>query len=466
MKTLRYTAFYTAIILGAGALMYLVVLWGSQQEGGRALAQPQSALGPWQDFLQDLAQNLHHPLTVLLTQITAIIIVARAFGWLFHRIGQPAVMGEIIAGIALGPSLLGLYFPAVFEFLFPVESLGNLKILSQVGLIMFMFVVGMGIDWEVLKRKSFDALIISPVSVAFPFALGMLLALGLYRDFAPAGISFLAFSLFMGIAMSITAFPVLARILQERGIQETRLGVLAITCAAADDVTAWCILAAVIAMVKAGSFHSALYIIALSLIYVVIMTRVVKPLLQRLAERHGTQSGGNKTLLVIAFLTLLFSSWVTEVIGIHALFGAFMAGAIMPGRDGIKRLLADRVEDFSLVLLLPLFFVFTGLRTQINLLTDVHLWLLAGLIIAVAVIGKFVGSAVAARVVGQSWRDSLAIGALMNTRGLMELVVLNIGYDLRVLPPQIFTLMVIMALATTAMTGPALDAINRVKVWS
>lgn len=460
MNKTRNIIFYAGTTLGALVLMYWVVVTGSFKEQGRPLAEPPTDISPWVDFQQNLAHNLSHPLAILLTQIIAIILVARLFGKLFRKMGQPAVMGEIIAGIALGPSLLGLYFPEAFTALFPTDSLGNLRVLSQIGLIMFMFVVGMGINLDVLKKKTFDAVIISHVSVVFPFTLGMLLALGLYDNYAPENIDFLSFSLFMGIAMSITAFPVLARILQERGIQETRLGTLAITCAAADDITAWCILAAVIAIVKVGSFSSALYVIALSVVYVVVMIKVVRPFLQKMADRHVQENGINKVMAVIAFLTLLLSSWTTEVIGIHALFGAFMAGAIMPDRLGMKRLLADKVEDFSLVLLLPLFFVFTGLRTEINLLTDSHLWLLTGLIIAVAVAGKFIGSAIAARVVGQNWHDSLSIGALMNTRGLMELVVLNIGYDLGVLSPEIFTMMVIMALVTTAMTGPALDVIG------
>jgi Kef-type K+ transport system membrane component KefB len=463
MKNLRNIAFYAGVTLAAIALMCWTVRHGGGLGSGLNPAAAQSdprQSDAWTDFLGSLAQNIQNPAALLLAQIIAIIVAARSCGWLFKRIGQPAVMGEIIAGIALGPSLLGLYFPGFFRSLFPAESLGNLKVLSQIGLIMFMFVVGMGIDLQVLRRKTLDALIISHVSVIFPFTLGMLLSLMLYHTFAPANVGFLSFSLFMGIAMSITAFPVLARILQERGIHETRLGTLAITCAAADDVTAWCILAAVIATVKAGSFHSALYMVALSIVYVLVMIAVVRPYLRKMAEPYAAGERLNKSMAVAAFLTLLASSWVAEAIGIHALFGAFMAGAIMPGRAGIKRLLADKVEDFSLVLLLPLFFVFTGLRTEINLLTDSYLWLITGLIIAFAVLGKFFGSTIAARFVGQSWQDSLSIGALMNTRGLMELVVLNIGYDLGVLSPKIFTMMVIMALATTAMTGPALNAIE------
>jgi Kef-type K+ transport system membrane component KefB len=290
--------------------------------------------------------------------------------------------------------------------------------------------------------------------------LGVGLAYYIYYRFAPVGVEFLSFSLFMGIAMSITAFPVLARIVQERGIHKTRLGTIVITCAAADDITAWCLLAAVIAIVKAGSFVSSLYVIGMAVAYVLLMLFVVKPFLKRIGDLYGSKSKLNKPVVAIFFLTLIISAYTTEVIGIHALFGAFMTGAIMPDIAKFRAIFIDKVEDVAVILLLPLFFVFTGLRTQIGLINDPFLWKVTGCIIGVAVVGKFVGSALAAKFVGQNWRDSLTIGALMNTRGLMELVVLNIGYDLGVLTSEVFTMMVIMALVTTFMTGPALDIIN------
>jgi Kef-type K+ transport system membrane component KefB len=323
-----------------------------------------------------------------------------------------------------------------------------------------MFVIGMELDLKSLKNKAHDAVVISHASIIFPFALGIGLSYYVYNQFAPKGVEFLSFSLFIGIAMSITAFPVLARIVQERGIHKTKLGTIVITCAAADDVTAWCILAAVIAIVKAGSFTSSLYVIGLAILYVVLMLKVVRPFLKRVADINSTKESLNKPVVAIFFLTLLFSSYVSELIGIHALFGAFMAGAIMPENTKFRTVFIEKVEDVSVIVLLPLFFVFTGLRTQIGLIDDPHLWKMTGVIILVAVTGKFVGSALAAKFVGHNWRDSLSIGALMNTRGLMELVVLNIGYDLGVLSTEVFTMMVIMALVTTFMTGPALDLIN------
>jgi Kef-type K+ transport system membrane component KefB len=396
----------------------------------------------------------------LLLQIITIIIVARVFGWIFRKIGQPSVIGEIIAGIFLGPSLVGMYFPEYSALLFPKESLGNLQFLSQIGLILFMFVVGMELDLKVLKNKANDAVVISHASIIFPFALGIGLSYFVYNQFAPEGVEFLSFSLFMGIAMSITAFPVLARIVQERGIHKTKLGAIVITCAAADDITAWCILAAVIAIVKAGTFASAMYVILLALVYVLAMLFVVKPFLKKVGDLYATRDNLSKPVVAIFLLTLIISSYLSEVIGIHALFGAFLTGAIMPDITKIRNIIIEKVEDIALILLLPLFFVFTGLRTQIGLINDPYLWKITGFIILVAVVGKFLGSALAARFVGQNWRDSLTIGALMNTRGLMELVVLNIGYDLGVLSSEIFTMMVIMALFTTFMTGPAIDVIN------
>ncbi|MFN7675154.1 cation:proton antiporter, partial [Flavobacterium sp.] len=460
MRNLKNTLFYLLVTGAFGYLMYWIIVQGKFLEVGREIVSPTSNDSEWIQFLSSLFHNLQHPLPLLLLQIITIVLVARIFGWIFRKIGQPTVIGEIIAGIVLGPSLFGLYFPEVKEALFPVASLGILQMLSQVGLIFFMFVIGMELDLKVLKNKANEAVVISHASIVIPFALGVGLAYFIYYQFAPPGIEFLSFSLFMGIAMSITAFPVLARIVQERGIHKTRLGTIVITCAAADDITAWCLLAAVIAIVKAGSFVSSIYIIGLAISYVLMMLFVVKPFLKRVGDLYANKNNLKKSVVAIFFLMLIVSSYLTEIIGIHALFGAFVAGAIMPDIAKFRNVFIEKVEDISLILLLPLFFVFTGLRTEIGLINEPYLWKITGYIILVAVIGKFLGSALAARFVGQSWQESLTIGALMNTRGLMELVVLNIGYELGVLSPKIFTMMVIMALVTTFMTGPALDLIN------
>lgn len=462
MRSFKNSFFYLIIIGGFSTLIYAIILNGKTLEQGQNIVSNTKANGHWEDFVASMMHNLQSPLSILLVQIITIILVARFFGWVCKKIGQPSVVGEIIAGIVLGPSLLGMFYPEFSGILFPKESLGNLQFLSQIGLILFMFVIGMELDLKALRNKAHDAVVISHASIIIPFALGMGLSYYLYKSFAPTGVEFTSFGLFMGISMSITAFPVLARIVQERNIHKTKLGTIVITCAAADDITAWCILAAVIAIVKAGSFNSSLYVIGLALVYILLMLKVVRPFLKRVADINRTKESLNKPIVAIFFLTLLLSSYASELIGIHALFGAFMAGAIMPENTKFRTLFIEKVEDVSIILLLPLFFVFTGLRTQIGLIDDVNLWQITGVIILVGVSGKFFGSALAAKFVGHNWKDSLSIGALMNTRGLMELVVLNIGYDLGVLSAEIFTMMVIMALVTTFMTGPALDLINYV----
>jgi Kef-type K+ transport system membrane component KefB len=462
MRKFRNVFFYISIIGGFSMLMYWIVQKGKVLEVGRNIQVVKEGESQWMEFLGSFIKNLGHPLAILLAQIITIIIVARFFGWICSKIGQPTVIGEIIAGIVLGPSLVGMYFPEFSKALFPTQSLGNLQFLSQIGLILFMFMVGMELDLKALKNRAHAAVVISHASIILPFALGMGLAYFIYQTFAPEGAQFLSFGLFIGIAMSITAFPVLARIVQERGIHKTRLGAIVITCAAVDDITAWCLLAAVIAIVKAGSFVSALYTIAIAIGYVFVMIKIVGPFLNRVGELYPSRENMSKQVVAIFFLTLILSAYATEVIGIHALFGAFMAGTIMPENTKFRNILTEKVEDVALVLLLPLFFVFTGLRTEIGLINDPYLWKITGLIILVAIVGKFVGSALAAKFVGQNWHDSLTIGALMNTRGLVELVVLNIGYDLGILSPQVFSMMVIMALVTTFMTAPVLDLIARV----
>jgi Kef-type K+ transport system membrane component KefB len=460
IKKHKNTLFYIAVTGGFTVLIYWIIAKGKLLEKRNNLVVSEIGKGSWNDFLFSLQHNFQDPLAILLAQIVMIILVARLFGWVFKKIGQPTVIGEIIAGIVLGPSLLGLYFPGFSATLFPIESLGNLKFLSQIGLILFMFVIGMELDIKVLKNKASEAVVISHASIVIPFALGIGLSYFVFNRFAPEGVQFLSFSLFMGIAMSITAFPVLARIVQERDIHKTKLGAIVITCAAADDITAWCLLAVVIAIVKAGDFISSLYVISLAVIYVLAMIFIVKPFLKRIGDLYGSRDSIGKPVLAIFFLFLILSSYATEVIGIHALFGAFMMGSIMPDIAKFRMIFIEKVEDVAVILLLPLFFVFTGLKTEIGLINDPYLWKVTGAIIMVAVAGKFLGSALAAKFVGQNWKDSLTIGALMNTRGLMELIVLNIGLELNVLTPEVFTMMVIMALVTTFMTGPALDLIN------
>jgi Kef-type K+ transport system membrane component KefB len=462
MKRLQNIIFYTVIIGSFSLLLYFIVKFGKNLETNAPIVARENGLEQLDIFTKTFVLNLTHPLAILLLQIVAIILAARAFSWICKKIKQPAVIGEITAGIVLGPSLLGMYFPEYSNALFPVQSLNNLQLLSQIGLILFMFVVGMELDLKVLKGQAREAIIISHASIIIPFTLGMGLAYFIYLSFSPEGVPFTSFGLFLGISMSITAFPVLARIAQEKGIHKTRLGTVVITCAAIDDITAWSLLAVVIAIVKAGSFLSSFPSILLSVCYVFLMIKLVRPFLKRIGDLHANRENLNKPVVAIFFFVLIISAYTTEIFGIHALFGAFMAGMVMPDNMKFKQLFIEKVEDVAVVLLLPLFFVYTGLRTQIGLLNDPYLWKVCALVILVAITGKFVGSALTAKFVGQSWKDSLTIGALMNTRGLVELVALNIGYDLGVLTPEIFTILVIMALVTTFLTAPSLDLIDRI----
>ena len=407
-----------------------------------------------------LWQNFRAPVSILLLQIVVIIAVARLFSTLFRRIAQPPVMGEMIAGIVLGPSVLGFFFPAAMAFLFPQTSLETLRLLSQLGVILFMFIVGMELNVRHVKEKGSAAVMISHASIIVPFILGAALSLFLYRGLAPPGTSFSAFALFIGVAMSITAFPVLARILEDRGLTQTALGSIALTCAAVDDVTAWCILALVIAIVQASGITVSLVTLVFTLLFAATMIFVVRPQLRRLVTQATGSHVHTRRLIAGVLAFVLISALATETIGIHALFGAFIAGVVMPPSADFRTFLRDKLDAFSASALLPLFFVFTGLRTQITLLNDWQSWALCGVIILVAIAGKLGGSMLMSRWTGMSWSQSFSIGVLMNTRGLVELVVLNIGYDLGILSDRIFAMMVLMALVTTFMTGPLLSLVN------
>lgn len=412
-----------------------------------------------------LGVNFHHPLSHLFVQLLVIITASRLVGGLFTKFGQPAVVGEMMAGILLGPSLFGLLTPDLFQFVFPATSLGALKLFSQIGVCLFMFVVGMELNMSQIRNKAHTAVMVSHASIVVPFLLGVMLAYFLFTSLAQPGTNFTAFALFMGISMSITAFPVLARILQERNMTKTYLGNTAITCAAVDDVTAWSILAFVVAIAGSTSLGASALNLGLVLVFIAVMIAGVRVVLPKfIGERELQQADPSRRVLAIVICVVIGAALCTEVMGIHALFGAFLAGAIMPDTAGFRHKLMVRVENFSSVLLLPLFFAFTGLRTQLGLLNDFQGWAVCLLIILVATLGKLGGSAVTAKFAGMNWRDSLQLGALMNTRGLMELIALNIGYDLGILSPRIFTMLVIMALVTTALTGPLLTLFGKVPV--
>jgi Kef-type K+ transport system membrane component KefB len=396
-------------------------------------------------------------LALLLAQIAAVLLVSRALGVGAQALGQPLVIAEMVAGILLGPSLFGWLFPHASELLFPASSMAVLKMLSQLGLVLFMFLVGIELDPKLLRGRERASLLISHSSIVLPFALGLGAAWWLHDAYAPKGVEFLPFGLFLGTAMSVTAFPVLARILTERQLLQSRVGAIAIACAAVDDVTAWCLLAVVVAIARAHAVTDAALTIGLSLAFSLFMLFVARPLLRRLGQRV-LQKRGSLTPGVVAgvLFLLLLSSAVTEAIGIHALFGAFLFGTVLPKEGGLDKALAHRLESVAVLLLLPLFFAFSGLRTRLGLVSGAGQWLVVLAIIGLATLGKFGGSALAARFTGSAWREASAIGVLMNTRGLMELIVLNVGMDLGVITPTMFTMLVIMALVTTFATTPIL----------
>lgn len=406
-----------------------------------------------------LWENFRTPLSILLTQIIVILTMAALFRRLFRSIHQPPVMGEMVAGIVLGPSVLGLIYPPALTFLFPASSLETLRQLSQIGVVLFMFIVGTELNVRHIREKGSAAVMISHASIVVPFLLGAALSLFLYRDLAAPGTSFNAFALFIGVAMSITAFPVLARILEDRGLTQTTLGSIALTCAAVDDVTAWCILALVIALVKSTGLASSAMTIGLTVVFALAMFFLVRPQLARMIKEPDSELHRRRLIpIILAFV--LACALLTETIGIHALFGAFVAGVVMPPSPEFRIFLKDKLEAFGSYALLPLFFAFTGLRMQVGLLNDFEGWLLCAVIIIVAIAGKLGGSMLMSRWTGMSWSRSFSIGVLMNTRGLVELVVLNIGYDLGILPGRIFAMMVLMALVTTFMTGPLLSLVK------
>lgn len=399
-------------------------------------------------------------LLTMILQIAVILAAARSVGWLFRRVGQPQVIGEMTAGILLGPSFLGWLAPDLAARLFPPDSLGFLAALSELGLLLYMFLVGLEFDVRHLRGRGHVAVVTSQVSIAAPFALGAALSLYLYPRLSADSVSLTAFMLFMGAAMSVTAFPVLARILGERGLIRTRLGTIAIACAAAVDVTAWSILAIVLAIVRSSAAEQPLWFMLGGLAaYILVMLLLVRPAARRFAPWYRNRGRLTPDMTAAALFLLLLSAWTTEWLGIHALFGAFLAGAVLPKEARLVEELTDRIEHVTLLLLLPLFFAFTGIRTSIGLLSGGEMWMYFGAIVLVAVAGKLGGSTIAARATGLSWREAGALGILLNTRGLMELVILSVGFELGVISPALFTMMVLMALVTTFMTTPMLRLI-------
>src|SRR6266496_3257985 len=391
----------------------------------------------------------------ILLQLIVILIVVQIFGYLGGRLGQQWVIGEILAGLVLGPSLLGALFPGFEALLFPASVLPTLQTLGDIGLVLYMFSLGTRLDTHLMLRQSRNAIVVSLSGTILPLIMGALLAFFLYPGLAGPKATLVSFMLLVGTAMAITAFPVLARLLAEKNMLGTRVGMLALTCAAIGDALAWCMLALVIAIIHATGPTSAILTVGLTLLFIVFMYTIVRPLLVYADQRiHSKQ-----LLIALILILLLLSAYITNAIGIHPIFGAFLMGIILPRKttyvEEVRSL--DQVNN---ILFLPLFFVYSGLHTQIGLISAPLLWLICLLVLVIACAGKILGSMLPVRWMGESWKESLTLGILMNTRGLVELIVLNIGLDLGVLSPTLFAMLVIMALVTTMMASPLLPLLG------
>ena len=449
LRARRVALAYLGMLAAAGAAFWLIRSLG---QGLVAPAIEVQSRAPLSRGSVGADAILH-----VLLALAAVIVLGQILGRMFSYIGQPRVIGEVVAGILLGPSLLGRLAPAVSGYLLPDSVAPFLGVISQFGVILYMFMVGLELDPGKLRERASATLLIAHASILVPFIGGAALALGLYPHVSSREVPFTSFALFVGVSMAVTAFPVLARILADRGTQHTRLGSMALACAAIDDVTAWCLLAVVVAVFQANP-ASAFRVASLTIVYIALMFGVARPMVARLLPRLERSAG--TTSIAVLFVALMLSAAATELIGIHAIFGAFLLGAIMPRDSALARSFLHKLEDLVSVVLLPAFFAFTGMRTQIGLLNSAEQWAWCALITVVATAGKFGGASVAARLVGESWRESAAVGTLMNTRGLMELIVLNVGLDLGVISPSLFAMMVLMALVTTLTTGPVLSLIS------
>lgn len=440
------------VVTGAAIASFMSIRTCGEQLAGR----PEPTTITASADLRSSPDTLLHVLLALVV----VIVVARVTAMALARLHQPPVIGEILAGIMLGPSLLGRVAPDVSRMVFPGDVMPLLGVLSQVGIILYMFLVGLNLDPRQLRQRTTTSIAVSHASIVAPFLLGAVMALWLYPRFSAGSVPFTNFALFIGVSMSVTAFPVLARILTDRGISDTQLGTIALACAAVDDVTAWCLLALLVGAVHSAPGDAAITM-ALTAGFIVIVVLAVRPAALRLAAAREARGVLTQGMLLIVCVALLLAATVTERIGIHALFGVFALGAVVPHDSALARDVTARLEDVVVVLLLPSFFAFTGMRTEIDLVNGGQQLFACALIIIVASVGKFGGSAVAARATGLGWRRSAELGVLMNTRGLMELIVLNVGLDLGVVSPTLFTMLVIMALVTTFATTPILDRLRR-----
>jgi len=450
MRKSRVILFYATSLLAAVGVFLLI------RSAGLRFFAPQATHPPAIDKTPpaEMPSVLLHVLLALLV----IVIAARVLGAIFRWLHQPQVMGEVIAGLLLGPSFLGWLAPQVSSQLLPPAIAPFLAVIAQVGIILFTFLVGLELDTGLLRQRTRASIAISHASIVVPFLLGAGFALWLYPRFADGSVSFTAFALFIGVAMSVTAFPVLARILTDSKLQTSRMGVLALACAAVDDVTAWCLLALVVGVARAQPGR-VLVTAGEAIAFILLVLVIARRGAAWLARRQMSQGRTTQQMFATVCVSLLVSALLTERIGIHALFGAFLLGAVVPHDSQLARDIREKCEDLVVVLFLPVFFAFTGMRTQAGLLKEPADWLACVVIILIASAGKFGGSFFAARMTGSDSREAASLAILMNTRGLMELVVLNVGLDLGVLSPRLFAMFVLMAVVTTLATTPILQAL-------
>jgi Kef-type K+ transport system membrane component KefB len=447
----RIILVYAASLAAAACIFLLIRRLGSSLVG---LGAPQ-AHAPAQATSSDTGNVWMHVVLALFV----VLVVARAVGAIFRKLNQPQVMGEVVAGILLGPSFFGWLAPGLASQVLSASVAPHLAVISQLGVVLYMFLVGLELDTDLLRQRTKSSIAISHASMVVPFLLGGVSALWLYPRYATQNVSFTVFALFLGVAMSVTAFPVLARILTDRGLQKSSLGVVALACAAVDDVTAWCLLALLVAVARAeaGNLVSTLAMTLGFISFVLLVAKYGAIWLVRKREEKGRTT---RDMFAIVLAALLMAALAAERIGIHGLFGAFLLGTLIPQDSALARDIRDKCEDLVVVLLLPIFFAFTGMRTKIGLLNGTRYWLACVLVIAIAALGKFGGSFLAARLTGSDWREAASLGVLLNTRGLMELIVLNVGLDLGLLPPTLFAMFVIMAIVTTLATAPVLQVLT------
>ncbi|KAF9926571.1 K(+)/H(+) antiporter [Linnemannia zychae] len=398
--------------------------------------------------------NSANPFPLFVIQATIIILLCYLLHLVLRKLKQPRVISEVIAGILLGPSVMGR-IPGFASTIFNSQSLPYLNLVSNIGLVFFLFLVGLELDPALVVKRAKFAMGISFAGMALPFGVGAAVSYVLYEEMGPSNnVGFGQFLLFCGVAMSITAFPVLARILAEQKLLTTKVGFLTICAGAVGDIIAWILLALVVAIINSASRITPLYVVLLSIAWILILTFLIRPIFIFMIKKTKSEDEPSQIMMAFTMVVVLISAFVTDIIGVHAIFGSFLVGLIIPNDTGFADGVTKRIEDLVSVVLLPIYFALSGLKTQIGLLDNGKTWGLVILTTFVACFGKIVGCTAAAKVQGMEWRESFAIGVLMNCKGLIELIVLNIGYDAGVINDRVFVIMVVMCLITTCMTTP------------